>query len=106
MTSTTGLEPQLVVALGLLHPHDLLQGANRDLDLVERGLARRQPLQPEAGCEQGHQDAVALVLAGVADQLVGEPGDHRQQEDPAHDQPVPDWPPDEREDEDADHHDP
>ena len=78
------------LALGLLDAHDLLQRPDRDLDLVERRLPRRQPLQPQARREQRHQDAVALVLAGVADQLVGEPGDHRQQEDPADDEPVPD----------------
>ena len=71
-----------------------------------RRLARRQPLQPEAGREQRHQHAVVLVLARVADQLVGEPGDDRQEQDPARDQPVPDRPADEREDEDRDHHHP
>src|SRR4029450_11035497 len=57
----------------------LAQGADRDLELVERRLARRQPLEPEARCEQGHQDPVLGVLAGEADQLVRDPGDHRQQ---------------------------
>ena len=66
-----------------------LERPDRDLELVERRLARRQPLQPEPRREQRHQDAVVGVLAGEADQLVGDPGDHRQQHDAADDQPVP-----------------
>ena len=50
--------------------------------------------------------AVVLVLAREADQLVREPGDHRQQQDPRRDQPVPRGPAEEREHEDRDHHHP
>src|SRR4051812_35891499 len=50
------------------------QRSNRDLELVERWLARRQPLQPHAGGKQHHQDAVVLMLAGETDELVGEAG--------------------------------
>src|SRR5437762_9097366 len=49
---------------------DLLQRPDRYLDLVERRLARRQSLQPQARGEHRHQHAVAGVLAGEADQLV------------------------------------
>ena len=51
-------------------------------------------------------DAVVLVLAREADQLVREAGDQRQQQDPRRDQPVPGRPAEEREDEDRDHHHP
>ena len=51
-------------------------------------------------------DAVVLVPPGEADQLVREPGDQRQQQDPLGDQPVPVRPAEEREDEDGDHHHP
>ena len=44
--------PRREPALGAQH---LLQRPDRDLDLVERRLARRQPLQPEPRREQRHQ---------------------------------------------------
>ena len=77
MTSTlrsSGRDPALA-------EEHLLERTDRDLDLIERRLPRGQPLEPEAGREQRHQNRVLLVLAGKADQLVGEPGDHRQQQD-------------------------
>src|SRR5215207_11058356 len=83
---------------------DVLERADRDLELVERRLPGRQPLQPESRREQGHQYPVARVLAGEADQLVGDPGDHGQEQDPARDQPVPGRPAEEGEHEDRDHH--
>ena len=46
------------------------------------------------------------MLAREADQLVGDPGDHRQEQDPARDQPVQGRAPEEGEDEDRDHHHP
>src|SRR5512133_292203 len=70
----------------------LAEGLDRDLELVERRLPRRQALQPEPGCQQRHQDPVVGVLSGEADQLVGDPRDHGQQQDPRRDQPVPDRP--------------
>src|SRR5215831_18225220 len=41
----------------------LAERLDRDLDLVEGRLTGRQPLEPEAGGEQRHQDAVVGVLA-------------------------------------------
>ena len=49
---------------------DLPQRANRNLELVERRLSRRQPLQPEPGREHRHQHPVLRVAAGETDQLV------------------------------------
>ena len=69
-----GLELGDVLGLELI---DALEGGDRHLDLIERGLARGQPLQPEPGREQCRQHATAPVLAGEADQLVGDPGDRR-----------------------------
>ncbi len=43
--------------------------------------------------------------AREADDLVGDPGDQRQRQDPRQDQQVPVGPPEEREDEDGDDHD-
>src|SRR5713101_6449587 len=83
----------------------LAQRTNRHLELLERRLPRRQPLQPEPGREDRHHDAV-LVLAGEADELVREAGDERQQRDALDDQPVPGRPPEERENEDRDDHHP
>src|ERR671939_1100005 len=34
---------------------DLAQGADRDLELVEGRLARRQALEPQARCQERHQ---------------------------------------------------
>src|SRR5262249_14556781 len=60
----------------------LAEGLDRDLELVERGLPRRQALQPEAGRQKRHENPAVRVLAGEADQLVGDARDHRQQQDP------------------------
>src|SRR4029453_9967318 len=60
---------------------DLLQRADRDLELVEARLPRRQALEPEARRQQRHQDQVVAVPSGEADQLVGDAGDHRQQQE-------------------------
>ena len=46
------------------------------------------------------------MLAGEADELVGDAGDHRQQQDARRDQPVPRGPTEEREHEDRDDHHP
>src|SRR6266487_4267273 len=89
-----------------LEREDFLQRADRDLDLIERRLARREPLQPHPRRQQGHQDPVVLMFSRKADQLVGDACDHRQQEDPRRDQPVPVWATEEREHEDRDHHHP
>ena len=58
-----------------LEPEDLTERADRDLDLVERGLPRREALQPEPRREQCPERGVARVAAREADDLVGDPGD-------------------------------
>src|SRR3954447_11521125 len=62
--------------LHALLAHDLLERTDRDLDLLERRLARRQPLKPETGREQRHQHAIAGVPPREADQLVRDSRDH------------------------------
>src|SRR5262245_7548503 len=79
----------IIRGTALLEMQDLAERADRDLELVEARLAGRQPLEPEARREDRHEDAVVLVLAGEADQLVREPCDQRQEEDALRDQPVP-----------------
>src|SRR5215210_9370158 len=72
---------RLRLGVALLEREHLPQGADRDLELVERRLARGQPLQPQPRREQRHQEAVLGVLPGEADQLVRDPGDHGQEQD-------------------------
>src|SRR3954469_5153388 len=48
---------------------NLAQSADRDLELIEGRLPRGQPLEPQAGRQERHQDAVAGVLAREPDQL-------------------------------------
>src|SRR5260221_3271089 len=100
------LDGRSVRRAALFEIQDYPQRADRDLELVERRLARRQALEPQTGREQRHQHTVALVLAGEPDQLVREPGDQRQEQDPLGDQPVPVRPAEEREDEHGEHHHP
>ena len=52
--------PGLRSLLGRQHP---LQGVDRDLDLVERRLARRQALQPQARRQQRAHDRIRGVVA-------------------------------------------
>src|SRR6266480_6385954 len=80
-----------------LEREDFLQRTDRDLDLIERRLARRQSLQPHPRREQRHQDPVVLMLARKADELVGDSCDHGEQENPRRDQPVPHRSPEESE---------
>ena len=80
-------DPALFRRKPALHVEDLLERADRDFELVERGLPRRQALEPEARREEGHQHTVFGMPACKADQLVGEPSDERQEQDPARDQP-------------------
>ena len=56
-----------------------LERADRDGDLVERRLARRQALQPEARREHGAHEREALEARGQPDDLVGDARDQRQQ---------------------------
>src|SRR5262245_58882948 len=101
-----GLGTVLLLALRVLAPAHLLQRANRDLDLVERRLARGEALEPQTGRQQHAEHAAGLVLAGEADQLVGKSGDHREEQDPTADEIRQRRPAHEREHEDADHHHP
>src|SRR5436190_24128352 len=86
LTSGHYLDLALVRVVGAFEREDFLERPDRYLDLVERRLPRREPLQPQARRQQRHQDAVALMLAGEADQLVGETGDDRQEQDAGGDQ--------------------
>ena len=88
-------------ALEAEHP---VERADRDLDLVERGGPGRQALEPEPRREDCAQDRVLRVLAGEADHLVGDAGDHGQEQDPRGDQPEPARLAHEGEHEDGDHH--
>ena len=85
---------------------DFLERTDRDFELVERRLPGRQPLKPETRREEGHEHPVLRVPACEADELVGEPRDDRQEQDPARDQPRERRLPEERKDEDRDHHHP
>ncbi len=63
---------------------------DRHGDLVERGLARRQALEPEARREHAAHDRGSARNAGrEPDDLVGEAGDQRQRDDARDDEPVP-----------------
>src|SRR5215207_10215545 len=88
-----------------LEAKHLLERADRDFDLVERRLTRRQALKPHARCEEAPEGGIRCVLPREADDLVGDPGDERQEQDPRRDQPVPGRLPDEGEHEDRHHHD-
>ena len=91
---------------GRLGVEDVAQRLDRHLDLVERRLARRERLEPEARSEQRADDRVLRVLPAEPDHLVGQARDHRQEQDPRGDQHRPVRPADEREHEDRDDHHP
>jgi hypothetical protein len=74
--------------------------------LVVGRLASRQTLQPEPRREKRHEDAVVLVLARVADELVAQPAMTGEEEDPLAMSQYQHRTPDEGEDEDRDDHDP
>ena len=68
------------------------------------GLAGGQVLEHQARPHQRPHPALAAVLAGPLDHLVGEAGDQRDAEDPRGQQPVPGRQADRGEDEDRQHH--
>ena len=99
-TRSSAVRPGVSVAEDRLHRGD------RHRELVEVGLARRQPLELQARATSRPWPSAGAVLAGELDQLERDAGDHRDAEHARGQQPVPGRQADRREDEDRDdHHD-